>query len=943
MRYFYLLVCFSFCIFLPTRSVSSVLANPGPAVQITQDEIHIRWQTPNVTWQSVDDASVVAELPGYTAQKQPGTPIVPFSSVLVALPNGISPLVEATYATPIPVSLSQPIGIAPNPQGVVVDQKGDVISGGYMAATLSDDFLSVPFTFEEVGTMRGTRLARVSFYPIQVHTLTQVSLISSLEVVLTFDNWQTHGQSGQKNSSDPLSESLAGLVINPQHISPHAAQQLSSTSQSAVAGSIAIEVEQSGITAVTRSDLVDAGLSLGGVSPAKLQLWQNGVKIPMEWDGDGDAHFETGERFLFFADPAFSRWANHDTYILTVGSGNGTRIGGVTTSIGGLANGRRYATAVLEENTIYSPNCYCGKLPLGRDGDRWMWDDLRQPGRPSNSYSFTLLPVDSSQPAELTTWFIGFTSVNNETPDHRVDIDMNGTALGTVYWDARTAVTETLTVPPAVLQTSNDLALELPGIPGVPIDGVWFDAAQVRYVLGSGVVGTAVQFEGEASNRKYTTILTNGSGVRVFDVTNPAKPVKLSGVAVSGSAVTFGDTASGVRRYAVSNENGILSPSRIRLTKGLLTEGTGNVDYLIISHPNFIPALAPLIAWRESRGLTVAVEDVLAIYDVYGNGRPSPDAIRAYLNQMYTTALPTYVLLVGDATIDPKQYRSSSSETYVLPYLAEIDPWIGEVPTDNRYVTVDGNDIIPDMLLGRLPVNTAVETTTVVSKIINYEKTPAVGIWNRTLSFVADNQDPAGDFAHHSNDLIDGHISSPYMTRRIYYEPDIETVEQVVTEIRQMWNAGVGMVFYTGHSSTHQWGAERYLHLDDVSTLVNGPRLPIVLQMTCLTGSFHRPDFETLDEALLRHPNGGAVAIWGSTGLGVATGHEQLSSGYLDSILGSDPTIGPAVLAGKLNVMLNAPTSDEIVDSYTLFGDPAMQFNNDFESGFSHYLPIIVR
>ena len=148
--------------------------------------------------------------------------------------------------------------------------------------------------------------------------------------------------------------------------------------------------------------------------------------------------------------------------------------------------------------------------------------------------------------------------------------------------------------------------------------------------------------------------------------------------------------------------------------KSLLTAGETAVDYVMVSHPDFISSLTPLVDWRESLGHEVAVEDVLAIFDEYGNGRPSPEAIHDYLKDAYANWTPTYVLLVGDGTSDPKNYLESSSNTYMLPYLADVDPWIGEVPVDNRYVSVVGNDIIPDMVTGRFPVNSPEETAVVV-------------------------------------------------------------------------------------------------------------------------------------------------------------------------------------------------------------------------------------
>ena len=91
------------------------------------------------------------------------------------------------------------------------------------------------------------------------------------------------------------------------------------------------------------------------------------------------------------------------------------------------------------------------------------------------------------------------------------------------------------------------------------------------------------------------------------------------------------------------------------------------------------------------------------------------------------------------------------------------------------------------------------------------------------------------------------------------------------------------MIQYTGHSSWQQWAAERFLHLDDLPVLHNDRRWPIVIEMTCFTGAFHRPE-PTLDEGLLTLDGAGVVAAWGATGLGVSTGHSSLDEGFFQAV-----------------------------------------------------------
>jgi hypothetical protein len=270
---------------------------------------------------------------------------------------------------------------------------------------------------------------------------------------------------------------------------------------------------------------------------------------------------------------------------------------------------------------------------------------------------------------------------------------------------------------------------------------------------------------------------------------------------------------------------------------------------------------------------------------------------------------------------------------------------MGETAADNRYVTVDGEDTLPDMIIGRLPANDIAELDTMVSKIVQYETNPFQSSWQHKAVFVADDPDTGGDFHSLSEILIGKFPANPFSAQRLYFQtPDpnltVAEIEAIKAEFRQqlqqVWDAGNGLMMFTGHSSIHQWAHEIFFHLDDVSGLENGLKLPVVLEMTCFTGSFQIPAFPTLDEALLRHPGGGAVAVWGSTGLGIATGHHWLAEGFMKTIYQDGISdIGSATLAGKLN-LLSVGSNLDLIDTFNLLGDPA----TNLERSYQIYIPL---
>ena len=953
----------------PTAGAHAVGAH---RVGLSADGLTLEWRAtlPELTLRP--DGTVAVNIPGYTRTDTPGLPQLPLTSELVVLPPGAHPTLEIIQAAATDLPLPGPLQLAPRPAGVQRDAEGSVIGGAFAASAAPPcvetqgcpERFDHPVTLTLLGTMRGVALARISFSPVRP-VANQLRVTTHIQVALKFNAAASEDEASRQRPSefapaDPILEVLKRSVINPEQVQP-SPSPAASTPPAAAGGAIAmapqqsgspraiISVAQPGLTAISYASLAAIGFPLAGIDPRLLHLTRAGTEIAMQWDGNGNAVFEAGERLLFYADPRFSRWTNTDVYYLSAGDQPGLRMASRPADPAPQPAGTVWLTQTYENNALYTPACYCGRLPPGRDGDRWVWDDVRSPDRARSSYNFGAFPaLDATHPATLTLWLISYTDLPDIAPDHRVDVSLNGFRLGRLEWDGRQAITATLPISPGVLVAANNiLSLNLPGV-GSIVEGVWLDAFALRYARGNVPDGSSVLFSGDMTPRKYSLGLTSTAGLRGYDVTIPEAPSSLLGL--SPAPITVTDPAgSGVHRYLLASAEAIQPPATMRLATEL--QAVSGADYVILSPAPFIPALAELIALRQSQGLRVAVENLQAIYDAF-DGRPTPDAIHTYLQNAYATwnPRPAYVLLVGDGTYDPKLYRADSKETLLPPYLADVDPWMGETAADNRYALLDGGargdgDILPDLLIGRLPVNTITETQIVVAKIVRYETDPYPGGWNSNMVFVADAADPAGDFAADADQLAAAYAQAPFIPRLIYYAPPTTTVTATHQAILTRWNGGAGLIVYNGHSSVRQWSAARLFHRDDVAALHNAGRLPVVLEMTCFTGFFHEPGGTTLDETLLRAAEGGAVAVWGPTGLGVATGHQLLAQGFLASALQRhEGTIGAGTLSGKLELVASGSSALDLVDTFTLLGDPATRLNLTLVPWTREgYLPLIHR
>ena len=169
----------------------------------------------------------------------------------------------------------------------------------------------------------------------------------------------------------------------------------------------------------------------------------------------------------------------------------------------------------------------------------------------------------------------------------------------------------------------------------------------------------------------------------------------------------------------------------------------------MIAHPTLLDAIEPLADFHRERGLAVEVIDVFDAYDESSHGIVGPHAIRdliAHAHRERPAPAPRFVLLVGDASWDTKN-REPRSTNYVdwtyrpgevertprnqlTPYEegSELDrnlvpTWMhqgaqGHAASDNYFVAVVGDDELPDLAIGRLPVVEPAEVAAIVDKTI---------------------------------------------------------------------------------------------------------------------------------------------------------------------------------------------------------------------------------
>jgi hypothetical protein len=335
---------------------------------------------------------------------------------------------------------------------------------------------------------------------------------------------------------------------------------------------------------------------------------------------------------------------------------------------------------------------------------------------------------------------------------------------------------------------------------------------------------------------------------------------------------------------------------------------------IIIVHPSLLPAVEPLRKLREAAGLSVLVAPVDDIYDEYGYGEKDPAVIRRFLadTQRWTTK-PRYVLLVGGASLDPRNYLGLG-DSDLVPTKLIVTP---ELKTSSDWWLVDlDDDSFGDLAIGRIPARTLAEAQLEIGKIVAYENAAPDPGWTRSALFVTD-ADEALDF--------DSIAASARLNVPAGFSPQTISVAAkgevaARAELLTQFNQGALLVDYLGHGSLDIWTSRGLFAGSDAASLHNEGRLPFVVAMTCLNGYFHDPSEPSLADDLLAAPGGGAVGVFASSSLTDPHAQSAANDALVHALLAGHTTIGDAALAAQ-----RAATDPNVRRTFLLFGDPAMR------------------
>jgi len=444
----------------------------------------------------------------------------------------------------------------------------------------------------------------------------------------------------------------------------------------------------------------------------------------------------------------------------------------------------------------------------------------------------------------------------------------------------------------------------------------------------------------------------------VWDVTNPLQPVRVAGT-LSGSSYSFSQPSDILREYVAFNGGNFQTPEFSKKIENQNLHGTGHVDYIIVTHPNFIAAAEKLANFhRQNSGLRTVVATTEQVYNEFNSGSQDIGAIRDFARMLYKRAgndssnMPRYLLLLGDASYDYKD-RISNNSNFVPTYeTIESEDGIDGYCSDDYFAFLDDHENIEgitsngkavvntmDLGVGRLPVTSADAANKLVDKIIRYASPASLGPWRLSTTIMADD----GDWNIHFEDgeimaNTINHHSNLYNENKVYVSalPLVSTPGGVRAPdankaINDQIFKGTFLMNYNGHGSTTTLAHERILTQDDFNNWKNGDRLPILVTATCSFSKYDDPSFVSAGEQLIIKPDGGAIAMLTTTQLVYQYLNRDMNVDFLNAFFrkynGKWPTFGDAFRIGKNATYINPSQNLSTLGNFrkfALLGDPAL-------------------
>lgn len=660
------------------------------------------------------------------------------------------------------------------------------------------------------------------------------------------------------------------------------------------------EIRQAGWYSIPPSVMQLNGFPMNATDTWKM--YNNGQEVAIQVSSQGAVEF--------FGLPVATIQSDSGIYWLTFGSGSGKRVPKSTQKYSqSIANGWTRVNAERSDKAM--------RIASILNGDRENW----YAGYVSSTETATTLNLTEIATESGESAIVGVNLQGIGIAPHNVAVNLNGSDIGTITFADYQRTEWTAPVSLSALRNgSNEIRLRAVGS---SVDYSLLETVSINYPKRLTAEDNGLELS--LASRKAAKLRGFSSSViRVFDVTNPESVTEINPASKAEGDGTYSVTiASAAGNRHLIARSGTMPAREVngwtRNSASNLKSTSNGADLVMIAPPGFNQGLQNLKNARESRGLRTVIVDPTDIYDEFNFGVRSAEAIRSFLQYAYSnwSVRPTYAILVGDASVDPKNYTGAGGDAANLVPTMFTDTWNLEAVSDTLIADFDG-DGVEDLAIGRLPVRTSSELDAVVSKILAHDGFTREQIMNRGNLLISDAY-VGYNFENGSRAIAETIAPEAAVTYADVSSTDSTTFRQNL--LLQM-SSGPAVVNYFGHASVTFWANQQVYRTSDANSLTNGQQPSLMVMLACLNGTFAETSGDSLSEATIKSSNGGAFGIWAASGWNGAY-EEEILGKELYRRLYSGMTIGEAARETK-----SLFTSMDLRRTFMFFGDPSQRLLN---------------
>ncbi|MEK7989571.1 MAG: C25 family cysteine peptidase [Thiotrichaceae bacterium] len=881
--------------------------------------------------------------------KEVGYPELPMLATLVQVPVAGDVSIEDVQF--IENTLITTDDIYPVPQPVALDS-GEISEQFSLNQQAYRSNQLYPHTWLELGsraTLRGESLIQVKVYPVRWNASdNSLHYLSSLRFRLAFseslppvDN-SRQTRSEQTNFDDILHNTINGYI--PRQRLERADEELAPSEFSPQRYTASFEVAAKGVYRIKYSKLLEAGMPETCLKQGQFILHVKDQQIMPLVIAKNPRQFSEGDVIEFYANNYEDVYTDTSIFRLDCWQLEQARDDIQTTAyaepvkLGNFLDGTVTGTGIVQpyfmESLHYEKDgTYWVDTPNAPEQDYWFWFNMFAPVTKKayvNVYSAYVADDPELVPQATLRFGLQGASTVPPDPNHHLVFSVNETEIGDTYWNGdEYHIAEVPFDSSALIEKTNEISLKAPKDTGAESDVSYLDWVELDYPRQFQATNSVLKFNLQGTGERYQVSARgfNLKNISIYDITDPYHIKEILNPTIAQMPeedyqATFDVVVEGERTYYALINNRIKTVADMQLDpEPRLRNAQQGADYIMITIPEYLEAAQPLITHRQNQGFRTSIVTVDEIYREFGEGLANPQAIKDFLRYAYqhwAKPAPRYIVLLGTATFLYKdEYEEDGSKHTLVPTYFENTRY-GVTPDDNWFVSVDGDDELADMAIGRLPAKTVAEVTAIINKLLTYENDTSEP--SRRVLFVADH----GAEFEAANDQLELFLEKRRsFAYKVYLDSYFTDTEAATQQLIDYVNEGVSIMQYIGHGHIELWGKSELFQNEDLPRLENAGKYTFMMALNCLNAYFSDMRKDSLGENFVTIENKGGIASFSSAGLGYLWEYQLLNDQWYRSVfIDGETRLGDVITASKI-LTFSYGASRDILSNLVLLGDPA--------------------